>query len=536
VGLRSIRFRAGLVFHTLLFGLAICGPALVSAKSPAPGKLKVSPGNLEFPAVASGSGETLPLTLENVGGAPLTGSVGTPAGTGFSVISGGGNFSLATGAMTTVTVEFAPSSVGKFSGKLPVAAGKSKLSVGLTGTGTPVSSGTVILFGGVPNTQDIIATSEIFTSSTGSFSSAPKMPDSRGFEHYAPYLDPAVVGGGAAGMIFVSGGQDDSDFILGSTLLYDPSSNSFVDGPQLNTARAEHTVTLFTAGNLSGQVLIVGGLQLEGDTRIALDDQELYDPAAGTISDLGPNMNDYRGQHTATLLSNGTVLVTGGYDDNFDRDGFNEATATAELFEPGSQTFSCVSSGASSSTSTSDCPDVMSSPRWNHRATLLADDMTVLVSGGTPTDSGTREGTSSADLYDGNTNSFKALPNMNSARQGHTATLIQGCGCALDGMVLLAGGQNQTGKVLATAELYDPATQTFTNVGNMTSPRAEHQAVAFTTGSLAGYVLIMGGYPEPNEQGTNSAELFDPFTRSFRKIASMKSDRYEFPATLVPPG
>jgi Galactose oxidase, central domain len=527
--MRCVSVRAALTRLVLSFVLLCCVPRFAFAKPAAVGKLQVTPASLKFTSPGNQS-----VTIKNVGGAALSGNVGTPSSSAFNVSSGGGAFDLAPDATATVTVTFtgAPPK-GKASGKLAITAGKTSKNVSLSGTGLE-SSGTVILFGGVPNTANIIGNTDVFNSTGLSFSAAPEMNDSRGFEHYAPYLDPAVVTGGAAGMVFVSGGQDNSDSILNTTLLYDPTSNSFADGPPLNTARAEHSVTLFTTGSLLGQVLIVGGLQLdEFGNRIALNDQELYNPAAGSIGDLGADMTDARGQHTATLLNDGRILVAGGYDENFDRNGFNEATATAELFNPGSESFSCVTVGASTGTSTSACPDVMSSSRWNHRATLLTDG-TVLVTGGTPTDSGTKEGTASADLFNPATDAFSALPDMISARQGHSSTLIQGCNCAADGMVLLAGGQNQTGAVINTAELYDPSTKTFTAVGNMTSHRAEHQAVGFTTGGLAGYVLIMGGYPSPNEKGVNTAELFDPNTRKFIKIGSMTVDRYEFPATVIP--
>jgi Kelch motif len=101
-------------------------------------------------------------------------------------------------------------------------------------------------------------------------------------------------------------------------------------------------------------------------------------------------------------------------------------------------------------------------------------------------------------------------------------------------MVLIAGGQGSSGAVTNSAELYDPSTKTFTAVGKMTSPRAEQQAVGFTTGGLAGYVLIMGGYPSPAEKGLTSAEIFSPITRKFIKIGSMTAPRYEFPATIIP--
>ena len=504
------------------------------AAKPAAGKLLVTPPSLKFPATARGGTQNESLTVENTGTGVLSGSVGAVLGGGFAVTSGSGSYTLNPSQTLTVEVSFTPSKAGKYQGKLPVTGGSTKKTIALSGVGTPVSSGTVYLFGGVPNTVNIIAQSEQFDSLTQKFSSIPEMSDSRGFIHEAPYLDPSVVTGSETGNVFISGGQDSAGNILSTTELYDPSSNSFSNGPSLITARAEHTATLFTSGPLVGQVVLIGGLQLEGDTRIALNGQELYDPATNSTSSTG-SMNDARGQHTATLLNNGLVLVTGGYDDNFDSNGFNEATATAELYDPSTQSFSCVTSGASSSTTTSACPDVMSSTRWNHRATLLPDG-TVLVTGGTPVDSGSRAGTNSADLYDPTSNSFSALPNMNTARQGHTATLIEGCNCSADGEVLIAGGQDQNANITATAELYNPANKTFTAVGNMTLPRAEHQAVVFTTGDLAGSVLIVGGYPKVDEQGTNTAELFNPITKTFKKISSMKSDRYEFPLTLVPPG
>jgi large repetitive protein len=81
--------------------------------------------------------------------------------------------------------------------------------------------------------------------------------------------------------------------------------------------------------------------------------------------------------HTATLLPNGKVLVAGGYGGQF-----NQALASAELYDPASGT-------------------------W------------------TPTSS------------------------LSVARGGHTATLLP------DGKALVAGGQNDTNGFLASAELYD---------------------------------------------------------------------------------
>ncbi|HEY6888159.1 MAG TPA: kelch repeat-containing protein, partial [Solirubrobacter sp.] len=76
---------------------------------------------------------------------------------------------------------------------------------------------------------------------------------------------------------------------------------------------------------------------------------------------------------------------------------------------------------------------------------------------------------------------FTAGPMMNLAREGHTATLL------LDGRVLVTGGFGDAeGR---SAELYDPATNTWTPTPNMSTPRVN----ATATRLLDGRVLVVGG-------------------------------------------
>jgi len=84
---------------------------------------------------------------------------------------------------------------------------------------------------------------------------------------------------------------------------------SWISTGDLNTARHLHTATLLS----DGKVLVVGGRNGTGDTANTLDSAELYDPATGTWSVTG-NLNWARSWHTATLLPNGKVLVAGGLD------------------------------------------------------------------------------------------------------------------------------------------------------------------------------------------------------------------------------
>jgi len=90
---------------------------------------------------------------------------------------------------------------------------------------------------------------------------------------------------------------------------------------------------------------------------------------------------------------------------------------------------------------------------------------------------------------------------MTIARSGYTATLLP------SGKVLIAGGN------AATAELYDPATGTFTRTGDMTTPRSNHSATLLPDGK----VLIAGG----SSLLPSSAELYDPSTGTFSSTGDM---------------
>jgi hypothetical protein len=115
---------------------------------------------------------------------------------------------------------------------------------------------------------------------------------------------------------------------------------------------------------------------------------------------------------------------------------------------------------------------------------------------------------------------------MNAARQNATATLL------LDGKVLIAGGLGTSG-ILASVDLYDPATNTFAPAASL--PRmntARDNAAAVLLGN--GKVLIAGG---ENSDPLNGVELYDPATNSFAASSPAMSDSRSAPtATLLPDG
>jgi WD40 repeat protein len=164
--------------------------------------------------------------------------------------------------------------------------------------------------------------------------------------------------------------------------------------------------------------------------------------------------------------------------------------------------------------------------RSNPAVTLLQNGQ-VLVTGG---QSSTGSILASAELYDPNTGVFTLTTGpMNAARWVHTANLLP------NGQVLITGGQSNTNPAtLASAELYNPATGTFSyTTGPMTTPRSNQTATLLPNGQ----VLIAGGNTSSNDMSVGpSAELYNPSTGSFTATGSMGTDRYVANAALLPNG
>ena len=290
--------------------------------------------------------------------------------------------------------------------------------------------------------------------------------------------------------------------------LYDPITHTFTATGNMTTARWSHAATLLP----DGRVLIAAGYG-DGGSAGHLANAELYDPSTGAFAPAG-NMTapSAYGIDTATLLSDGQVLITG-------------CCFRAELYDAATGTFTGtgnMTTGSPWATATllSDgrvllatafFPPAVYDPRTGifiptgtpsitpGKATLLTNGK-VLIAGSWSDDPGPNF---LAELYDASNQTFSLTGNMTARRANHTITLLP------DGKVLITGGSSGTSFgtgisffcCVASAELYDPSSGLFASTGSMAVNRGGHTATLLNTGD----VLIAGGLG-----GIATAELYHP--------------------------
>lgn len=265
----------------------------------------------------------------------------------------------------------------------------------------------------------------------------------------------------------------------GSGDIVSPAAVSWgTDSPGVATVTQTGTVTAVSEGRA---LLRARYRELEANAVIMVT-------APITFSVTG-SMATTRIGHTATLLPDGKVLITGGRVVR--SDGLGPEGVSAELYDPASGTFA----------RTGD----MTIDRSGHSATLLPNGK-VLIAGGT---AGNSVSTNTAELYDPATGTFSRTGDMRLAQSFHEATLLN------TGKVLVTGGMSCCA-IAATPELYDPATGVFTTTSTYAGMDPQRETPGFVgtraTLLLDGRVFITA---EPETQ------VYDPVTGNFSRTGTM---------------
>jgi hypothetical protein len=291
-------------------------------------------------------------------------------------------------------------------------------------------------------------------------------------------------------------------FAAGATVLAQ-SPGAFGATASMTIPRVWHTATLLT----NGKVLIAGGVQTvtevfgsnPGYINLVTATAELYDPATGTFTPTG-SMSMGRYLHAATLLADGRVLVSGGAIQSPQ----TQTTNTAEIYDPATGSFS------------------LTTPMmYNHacQQALLLNSGQVLVAGGSDAN-GT--GDNHPELFNPQTASFSS------------AGLMQGIGgentCAGQAAAVLTDGKVLLVSESGTAQAYDPTTQTFTpTVGGVDG--AYNDGLPTATLVADGTVLVAGGYSDSGI--IKIASTFDEASGLFTRSGNMSTGYDASTATLL---
>lgn len=263
---------------------------------------------------------------------------------------------------------------------------------------TTLPDGTVLVTGGFATTGTAYSTTEAYNPAGNSWTAGTPLPVPRG-AHATTQL--------ADGKVLVAGGTARSlDAAFKSTFIFDPVSNSWTAGASMATARNQATATLLP----DGKVLVTGGSPT-GVYFSEMNSTEIYNPATDSWSAAKP-MNTRRGNHAATLLPDGKVLVTGGADNSS-----SSYWSSAELYDPVSNSWTAAAS--------------MPGPRYAHKSVLLTNGKVLVIGGYTGT-----EILNTCALYNPVTNAWSGAPGLPFPRNVHTATVLP------SGNVLVTGGSS----------------------------------------------------------------------------------------------
>lgn len=266
--------------------------------------------------------------------------------------------------------------------------------------------------------------------------------------------------------------------------------------PMTVEPRAGHTATLLN----DGRVLITGGGAKHGILKSA----EVYNPKTNKFTKTG-DMTTPRVGHAAVLLKDGRVLITGG---EIQGKHTLEDLKAAEFYDPKTEKFAKINDS--------------NHPWFFHKMILLNDGKVLLCSNVT-----NQPINSKFEIYNPKTNKFKEMPSCLTRICPVNATLLN------NRTILLSNGYSMFNKIGYNPQIFDPKTEKFKYTGKMNFYRLFSTSTLLTNGN----VVVIGGTSVGFQQWyKGESEIYNPSTGIFHKAARIIPWRYWHSSILLPNG
>ncbi len=299
------------------------------------------------------------------------------------------------------------------------------------------------------------------TSADGIWTTRADMPTER-WEHYTCVVD---------GKIYVIGGAGPVYQALRTVEVYDLATDTWTAKSEMSTARQGLSTSV-----VNGKIYAIGGGASSSSSYMQVETfstVEEYDPATDTWTTKSP-MPTARGFHSANVVDGKIYIIGGSQASGPDQNH----VLTVEVYDPATDTWSQkgdmpVSRAAGSSSVV---------------------DGKIYVIGG-------YGGARRVDEYDPSTDTWTMKSEMPTARHALSTSALDGKIYAIGGYVPGVGGYPG----VATVEVYDPATDTWTTAPDMPTGRFGPR-----TSVVDGKIFVIGGMARWIKSAYGTVEVYDP--------------------------